>query len=43
VSDESADVWTIRRVLTWATDDFKQRGGSSPRLDAELLSASRWA
>jgi release factor glutamine methyltransferase len=37
VSDESADVWTIRRVLTWATADFKQRGGSSPRLDAELL------
>lgn len=37
VSEESADVWTIRRVLTWATADFKQRGASSPRLDAELL------
>lgn len=29
--------WTIRRVLTWAVDDLKKRGFSSPRLDAELL------
>jgi release factor glutamine methyltransferase len=33
------DIWTIRRVLTWATDDLKKRGSSSPRLDAELLLA----
>lgn len=32
-----ADIWTIRRVLTWATDDLKKRGSTSPRLDAELL------
>lgn len=31
------DIWTIRRVLTWATDDLKKRGSLSPRLDAELL------
>ena len=31
------EAWTIRRVLTWATDDLKKRGSSSPRLDAELL------
>lgn len=29
--------WTVRRVLTWAVDDLKKRGFSSPRLDAELL------
>ena len=32
-----ADVWTIRRVITWATDDLKKRGMPSPRLDVELL------
>ncbi|HVY49893.1 MAG TPA: peptide chain release factor N(5)-glutamine methyltransferase, partial [Minicystis sp.] len=32
-----ADAWTIRRVVTWATDDLKKRGSTSPRLDAELL------
>lgn len=35
--DAQADVWTIRRVITWATDDLKKRGSSSPRLDVELL------
>jgi release factor glutamine methyltransferase len=29
--------WTIRRVITWATEDLKKRGMSSPRLDVELL------
>lgn len=29
--------WSIKRVLTWATDDFKRRGNKSARLDAELL------
>ncbi len=29
--------WTIQRVLTWASDDFKKRGLESARLDAELL------
>ncbi len=31
--------WTIRRVLTWATADLRERGSPSPRLDAELLLA----
>ncbi len=31
------DAWTIRRVITWATDDLKKRGSTSPRLDVELL------
>jgi len=31
------EVWTIARVLGWATDDFKKRSNPSPRLDAELL------
>jgi release factor glutamine methyltransferase len=29
--------WTIRRVLTWATQDFTARGLDCPALDAELL------
>jgi len=29
--------WTIRRVVTWATDDLTKRGSTSPRLDVELL------
>jgi len=35
--DASGEPWTIRRVLTWATDDLKKRGFPSARLDAELL------
>jgi release factor glutamine methyltransferase len=39
VSNEatSDEVWTIRRVITWATDDLKKRGASAPRLEVELL------
>ena len=33
------DPWTIRRVLTWATEDFQARGIQSARLDADLLLA----
>lgn len=33
----SEEPWTIARVLAWASDDLRQRGSSSPRLDAELL------
>lgn len=36
-SEPPIDVWTIRRVVAWATDDLKKRGMSSPRLDVELL------
>jgi release factor glutamine methyltransferase len=31
------EIWTIRRVVAWATEDLKKRGMSSPRLDVELL------
>lgn len=33
------DVWTVERMVRWATDDFKSRGIESPRLDAEVLLA----
>ena len=33
------DVWSIRRILTWAAEDLKKRGNPSGRLDAELLLA----
>ena len=35
----SQHAWTVNSVLMWATDDFRARGMSSPRLDAELLVA----
>lgn len=34
---ETAESWTIGRVLRWAQEDFAKRGLSAPRLDAELL------
>lgn len=33
------EIWSIGKVLTWASQDLKARGSSSPRLDAELLLA----
>jgi release factor glutamine methyltransferase len=33
------DIWTIKRVLGWATDDLRSRDSDTPRLDAELLLA----
>jgi release factor glutamine methyltransferase len=32
-----SETWTIDRVATWATEDFRARGLESPRLEAELL------
>ncbi|HZA50870.1 MAG TPA: hypothetical protein VE549_09025, partial [Myxococcaceae bacterium] len=34
-----AETWTIRRVLTWASRHFEQKGVDSPRLTAEMLIA----
>lgn len=31
------ETWTVRKLVTWATEDFRTRGFDSPRLDAELL------
>jgi len=38
-SEESAknEVWSVRRVLSWAADDLKRRGNEGGRLDVELL------
>lgn len=32
-----SEIWTIRRITTWMTEDFRGRGIGSARLDAELL------
>ena len=37
MTDVNSEPWSIKRVLAWATDDFKRRGNKSARLDAELL------
>ncbi len=37
MSEPNSEPWSIKRVLAWATDDFKRRGNKSARLDAELL------
>lgn len=37
MTDTNAEPWSIKRVLAWASDDFKRRGNPSARLDAELL------
>jgi release factor glutamine methyltransferase len=36
---EEPDVWTVKRVLSWASDDLRSRASESPRLEAELLLA----
>ena len=38
-SNESAEPWTVLRLLEWTTDFFRKRGSESPRLDAEVLLA----
>ena len=37
MSDPQPEPWSIKRVLAWASDDFRRRGNKSARLDAELL------
>ena len=37
MNESNSEPWSIKRVLAWATDDFKRRGNKSARLDAELL------
>lgn len=38
-----AELWTIRRVLTWTTGYFQRRGLEQPRLEAEVLLAGALA
>lgn len=33
----AAEPWTVRRILTWTTGHFSERGCDTPRLDAEIL------
>ena len=35
--DTSDEIWTVSRLLRWASEDLTKRGTDSPRLDAELL------
>lgn len=35
----SSEPWTVRRVLSWMTQHFTERGCDTPRLDAEVLLA----
>ena len=35
--EAAAEIWTIRRVLQWAIEDFEKRGLETPRLEAEIL------
>lgn len=37
MTESTNEPWSIKRVLAWATDDFKRRGNQTARLDAELL------
>jgi release factor glutamine methyltransferase len=36
-AEPQPETWTIRRVIAWATEDLRKRGGTSSRLDVELL------
>ena len=38
-SPDTAEVWTVGRLLNWTTDWLTARGAESPRLDAEVLLA----
>lgn len=35
----ASEAWTVRRVLSWMTQHFTERGCDTPRLDAEILLA----
>lgn len=35
--EAKGDVWSVKRVLSWAAEDLKKRGNDSARLDVELL------
>lgn len=37
--NDRVQIWSIGKVLSWASDDFRSRGVESPRLEAELLLA----
>lgn len=39
MSGNEAEIWSLRRIVRWMSDDFVTRGLDSPRLDAELLAS----
>jgi len=39
VAQETNELWTFGRLLTWTTDYLRDHGSDSPRLDAEVLLA----
>jgi release factor glutamine methyltransferase len=38
-SRQASETWSVKSVLAWASEDFRKRQNSTPRLDAELLLA----
>lgn len=36
-AENKAEVWSVKRVLSWAADDLRKRGNDTARLDVELL------
>jgi release factor glutamine methyltransferase len=36
-AEVKVEVWSVKRVLSWAADDLRKRGNDSARLDVELL------
>ncbi|MGQ0507871.1 MAG: peptide chain release factor N(5)-glutamine methyltransferase [Myxococcaceae bacterium] len=38
-AEDRADVWTLRKLLTWTSSHFEKKGIDSPRLTAEILLA----
>ncbi|HYJ09038.1 MAG TPA: peptide chain release factor N(5)-glutamine methyltransferase [Polyangiaceae bacterium] len=36
-AEAKGEVWSVKRVLSWAADDLRKRGNDSARLDVELL------
>jgi len=40
VSDTSAAVWSVQRIVSWSSEFLADKGTETPRLDAELLLCS---
>jgi release factor glutamine methyltransferase len=36
-AEAKGEVWSVKRVLSWAAEDLRKRGNDSARLDVELL------
>ena len=38
-ANQSAEEWTVQRILTWTTEHLRKQGIESPRLESEILLA----